>query len=165
MSIRIVVAVTDGDWFETLRNRPDLPEVNFWSPSATSFKALQSGELFLFKLHAPKNFIIGGGVFAYASNLPCSLAWSAFGEANGATSLTEMRIRIQKYRRSEPTDRSDFVIGCRILTQPFFFKEKSWIRPPDDWSPNIVTFKTYSTSDAAGLRLWEAVSNALPEDS
>src|SRR4051812_36273343 len=88
MTVHLVVAVTDSDWFEHLRRRPDLPEVNFWAPSANPFRALQPGELFLFKLHAPRNYIVGGGVFAYANMLPCSLAWEAFGEANGAgTSL------------------------------------------------------------------------------
>lgn len=33
MAIRIVVAVTDQDWFETLCKRLDLAEVNFWVPS------------------------------------------------------------------------------------------------------------------------------------
>jgi hypothetical protein len=70
-----------------LRLLPHLEEVNFWAPSATPFKALTPGELFLFKLHAPDNFIVGGGVFAYANVHPCSLAWEAFGEANGASSL------------------------------------------------------------------------------
>jgi putative restriction endonuclease len=45
-----------------LRERLALPEVNFWAPGAASFKALQFGELFLFKLHAPLNFVVGGGV-------------------------------------------------------------------------------------------------------
>ena len=63
MGVRLVVAVTDGDWFDHLRSRPHLDEVNFWAPSARSFKALTPGELFLFKLHAPRNAIVGGGVF------------------------------------------------------------------------------------------------------
>src|SRR6266446_7713630 len=119
MGIRLVVAVTDRDWFDHLRLLPHLAEVNFWAPSARSFKALTVGEFFLFKLHAPDNFIVGGGVFAYANTLPCSLAWEAFGESNGANSLLEMRSRIAKYRRAAPGDRTDFAIGCRILTQPF----------------------------------------------
>src|SRR5689334_4777873 len=86
MPIRLVVAVTDRGWFDHLRRRPDLAEVNFWAPSDVSFKALQPGELFLFKLRAPVDSIVGGGVFAYATTLPCSLAWEAFGEANGASS-------------------------------------------------------------------------------
>ena len=101
MSVRLIIAVTDGDWFDLLRRKPGLSEVNFWSPSDSAFRALQPGELFLFKLHAPNNFIVGGGIFAHANSMPCSLAWEAFGEANGANSLAEMRARIAKYRRSE----------------------------------------------------------------
>lgn len=162
MSINLVVAVTDLDWFNMLRRRPDLPEVNFWSPSGSTFKALQPGELFLFKLHAPQNFIVGGGVFAYANQLPCSLAWTAFGEANGATSLREMRLRVAKYRKADPADRvNDFPLGCRILTQPFFLAEADWIPVPESWSRNIVSFKTYNTADADGLMLWDRMSRAL----
>lgn len=108
MIVRIVVAVTDGDWYATLSQAAGLDEVNFWSPSGSSFKALTPGELFLFKLHAPRNYIVGGGIFAHATVLPCSMAWATFGQSNGATSATEMRARIAKYRRVDPADRSDF---------------------------------------------------------
>jgi putative restriction endonuclease len=161
MGINLVIAVTDGDWFDMLRQQPNLDEVNFWAPSAANFRALQPGELFLFKLHAPRNVIVGGGIFAYAKALPCSLAWEAFGKANGARSLPEMRTRIARYRHADPSDRSDFEIGCRILTQPFFFGEADWIAIPPSWSPNIVSFKTYTTGDAEGLALWDAVNNRL----
>ena len=87
MPVKLVVAVTDRDWFEHLRSKPHLSEVNFWSPGAASFRALEPGELFFFKLHAPHNYIAGFGIFAYANNLPSSLAWEAFGEANGAAYL------------------------------------------------------------------------------
>jgi hypothetical protein len=62
MGINLVVAVTNNDWFEMLRKHPSLAEVNFWAPSAANFRALQPGELFLFKLHAPRNAIVGGGI-------------------------------------------------------------------------------------------------------
>jgi putative restriction endonuclease len=139
MAVRLLVAVTDRDWFEFLRTKPALSEVNFWAPGAAPFRALDAGELFLFKLHAPLNFIVGGGVFTYANSLPCSLAWEAFHEGNGAVSLAEMRRRIIKYRRIDANVREDFSIGCRILTQPFFFDERDWISAPTSWSPNIVT--------------------------
>lgn len=161
MGINLVVAVTDGDWFEMRRKQTNLGEVNFWAPSAANFRALQPGELFLFKLHAPRNAIVGGGVFAYANALPCSLAWDAFREANGARSAQEMRARIARYRGADPNDRSDFPIGCRILTQPFFLQEQDWIPAPASWSRNIVSFKTYNTGDAEGLALWEAVNDRL----
>jgi putative restriction endonuclease len=161
MTIKLVVAVTDSDWFDMLRQQTNLDEVNFWAPSGASFHALQPGELFLFKLHAPRNVIVGGGIFAYANTLPWSLAWEAFREANGARSAHEMRARIAHYRRVSPTDRSDFEIGCRILTQPFFFDETDWIPVPPSWSRNIVSFKTYTTGDPEGLALWDAVNDRL----
>jgi putative restriction endonuclease len=122
--------------------------VNFWAPSAAKFRALQPGELFLFKLHAPRNVIVGGGIFAYANSLPCSLAWEAFREANGAGSAQEMSARIGRYRRADPGDRSDFEISCRSLPQPFFFDEADRIPVPACWAPNIVSLKTYNTGDA-----------------
>jgi putative restriction endonuclease len=161
MGIRLVVAVTDREWFDHLRSLSAPSEVNFWAPSATQFRALSAGELFLFKLHAPDNFIVGGGIFAYANVLPCSLAWEAFERANGATSLHEMRARIVRYRRSEVDSRGDFQIGCRILTQPFFFDRDRWIDLPPSWSPNIVTFKTYSTDDADGKYIWDSIQNRM----
>ena len=165
MGINLVLAVTDWNWFDMLRQMRDLAEVNFWAPSGGNFKALTPGELFLFKLHSPRNFIVGGGVFAYANVLPCSLAWSAFGEANGARSSQEMRARIAHYKRADPNDRSDFPIGCRILTQPFFFEEADWMPVPASWSPNIVSFKTYNTDDPDGLSMWHAVDERLSRAS
>jgi putative restriction endonuclease len=161
MAINLVVAVTDSHWFELLRQQSNVAEVNFWAPSAANFIALKPGELFLFKLHSPRNFIVGGGIFAYANKLPCSLAWEAFGLANGATSAQEMRERIARYRKTSQQDRSDFEIGCRILTQPFFFEERDWIEVPQSWSPNIVSLKTYNTLAGEGLQLWEAVTERL----
>lgn len=161
MSINLIVAVTDDDWFEMLRREPKLTEVNFWAPSAANFRALRPGELFLFKLHAPRNVIVGGGVFTYANALPCSLAWEAFQASNGARSAQEMRARIAKYRRLDASDRSDFAIGCRILTQPFFFEESDWIPVPKSWAPNIVSFKTYDTGDVEGRALWDAVTERM----
>lgn len=157
MGVSLVVAVTDGDWFDFLRRRPNLPEVNFWAPSPANFRALSPGELFLFKLHSPRNFIVGGGIYTYSNTLPWSLAWEAFGEANGASSAEQMRHRIARYRRANPDDRSAFIIGCRILSQPFFLEESQWIPVPASWAPNIVSFKTYRTETVEGSDLWNAV--------
>ena len=159
--MNLVIAVTDDKWFELLRYRPNLDEVNFWAPSGKNFRALQQGELFLFKLRAPRNAIVGGGIFAYSNELPCSLAWEVFGEANGAQSEREMRTRIAKLRRMASVDQSDFSIGCRILTQPFFFDEPDWIPMPSSWSRNIVSIKTYSTANVEGLKLWQDVNDRL----
>ena len=101
--IRLYVAVTDNAWFRQLSAIDGIDEVNFWQPSGrTQFRALQPGELFLFKLHAPDSFIAGGGVFSHASIVPLSIAWDAFGLKNGVQSVTEMRKRLAHYRR-EPS--------------------------------------------------------------
>src|SRR5258705_13820727 len=121
MGVNLVIAVTDGDWFEMLRQQPNLGEVNFWAPSAGNFRALQSGEMFLFKLHAPRNVIVGGGIFAHANALPCSLAWEVFREANGAGSAQEMRSRIARYRRSDPGDQGAFQVRLPVLPHPLVF--------------------------------------------
>ncbi|RWA71906.1 HNH endonuclease [Mesorhizobium sp.] len=166
MAVKIVIAVTDGDWFNQLRRMPDLAEVNFWSPSPKSFRALQPGELFLFKLHAPINMIVGGGIFASSTVMPLSLAWEAFGANNGVTSLPEMRSRILRYRKLDPAATGPIEIGCRILTQPFFLDERRWFPPPPSWSRNIVSFTSYGTDTGEGAALWEAVQDALgPADS
>jgi len=161
MGIKLVVAITDSDWYEFLRYRRDLTEVNFWAPGGgVQFRALQRGELLLFKLHAPRNFIVGYGIFAHPSILPCSLAWESFGEANGAGSFSEMRRRIARYRHVSADTREDFAIGCRILTQPVFFDESGWIPVPTSWSPQTQRFKTFDATAGDGLRLWEAIQDA-----
>ncbi len=101
-------------------------------------------------------------MFAHANSMPCSLAWEAFGEANGAQSLAQMRTRIVKYRKVKPNEKDDFVIGCRILTQPFFLDRSQWLPIPESFALNTVTFKTYSTDDFDGRQLWEGVASRLP---
>jgi putative restriction endonuclease len=156
--VNLYVGITDYDWFRFLSSLPSVEEVNFWQPGGrTNFRALEEGELFLFKLHAPRNFIVGGGVFARADILPSSLAWEAFGTSNGAASLDEMRRRIAFYRGEAFDPRQDYMIGCRILTQPFFFPEDQWIPIPASWSPHIQQGRTYDTTEGDGRRLWDAV--------
>ena len=156
------VGVTDYDWFRFLAGRPDIDEVNFWQPSGRgSFKALQPGEPFLFKLHSPRNFIVGGGFFAHRSALPVSLAWEAFGAKNGAASLQEMRSRLAKYRDVVDDPRADYEVGCILLEQPFFLAEADWIPAPADWSRNIVRGKGYDARSGEGRQVWQRVEAAI----
>lgn len=153
--MRAYVGVTDKSWFQMLSNIPILDEVNFWQPGGrTKFRALEPGELFLFKLHSPENFIVGGGIFAYSTILPVSLAWDSFEKANGAESLTEMRLRTAKYRRTKDEPFLDYTIGCILLTQPFFLPRSQWVPVPKDWSLNIVQGKTYNLESEPGATLY-----------
>jgi len=159
--MKIYVGITDSEWYDYLSNLPEIDEVNFWRPSAEStFKALQPGELFLFKLHSPRDFIAGGGVFAYSTILPISLAWDAFKEKNGAISHEEMRRQIIQYRRTTDNQWEDFKIGCILLTQPFFLEEADWFKTPE-WSSSIVRGKGYDLNTEAGKYILKNIEHAI----
>jgi len=156
--MRTFIGVTDNNWFDFLSSLPGIDEINFWQPSGkTIFCALKPGEPFLFKLHSPLNYIVGGGFFAHSTILPISLAWQAFGVKNGAASLIEMRSRIEKYKRLSSSSKDDYPIGCILIEQPFFFDRSEWIPIPSDWKPNIVRGKTYDITVGLGKELWNAV--------
>jgi putative restriction endonuclease len=157
--MKIWVGVTDKNWYEHLiRLAPE--EVNFWQPSGSrTFRALQPGEPFLFKLHSPENFIVGGGFFVRYSALPASLAWDAFERKNGVDSLNDLILRIRRYRAD---DRSvDPVIGCNVLAEPFFLQRSQWIPVPSNWAANIVQGKTYESDSEEGRILWSAVQESI----
>jgi len=158
--VRFYVAITDFDWFTYLSaQKPD--EVNFWQPSGgNQFHVLQPGEPLLFKLHSPRNFIVGGGFFSHFSAAPLTLAWEAFGTKNGAQTLDEMRERVWKYRSGEPLGRAEETVGCILLQQPFFFAEPDWI-PVSDWSPSIVRGKSYDADEGRGGEIWAEVQGRL----
>lgn len=158
--MRIFVAITDSDWFNYLSElRPD--EVNFWQPSASnSFRALSPGEPFLFKLHSPNDYIVGGGFFSHYTVLPATFAWATFGTKNGAATEDEMRRRVERYRRVEPNVSPDYSVGCILLQSPFFFSREEWL-PVSDWRREIVRGKGYSTDDEVGKRLWAEIEVRL----
>ncbi len=159
--MKLYVGVTDNEWFDYLSSLQPLDEVNFWQPSpGPIFKALQPGELFLYKLHSPRDYIASGGIFTYATTLPISLVWNSFGMKNGAPTYEEMRRRIVKYRGGQDNRFEDFPIGCLLLTQPFFFKEPQGF-PPPEWAPNIVRGKSYDVSSEAGKFILRKVEQRL----
>ncbi len=154
------VGVTDENWYQQLSaQKPD--EVNFWSPSGRPFKALQEGELFLFKLHAPRNYIVGGGFFVRFSALPPFLAWQAFGEKNGTKTYAEFCQRLEKYRGRNSID-GTYQVGCSILTEPFWFNENDWI-PVPEWSNSIVSGKRFFTDTEVGAKLYQDVLARIPQ--
>jgi putative restriction endonuclease len=155
------VGITDYDWYMTLR-QANCDEINFWKPGGkTNFKALNEGELFLFKLHSPRNYIVGGGLFLKYILLPSSLAWEAFGMANGAYNHLELNSRIYKYKKTNRISDPDPQIGCIILSMPFYLDEEDWIPVPDNWSSSIVQGKTYDTSEYYGRLLFNQVQDKI----
>lgn len=158
--MKIYVGVTDKDWYEQLKSqKPE--EVNFWKPGSSNFKVLQPNDMFLFKLHYPANYIVGGGFFVRFSLLPSFLAWQAFGTKNGTTSYEGLQKRINKYRSRNGINGENTPIGCIILTEPFFFDERDWIPVPKDWNLSIVQGKTYETNTEIGNHLYSQVLERL----
>ena len=152
------VGVTDKDWFDYLADlQPD--EVNFWQPSARPpTHQLGPGDLFLFKLHSPLNFVVGGGFYVRFAALPARIAWEAFENRNGVSTLPELLARLKKYRRSAA---GDVEIGCNVLNAPFFFRRKDWIPIPEDWAKNIVRGKTYTVDSEVGRNLYNDVRERI----
>lgn len=159
--MKLYVGVTDSNWYNFLSSsQPD--ELNFWQPGGKQvFKALEQNDLFLFKLHSPLNYIVGGGFFVRHSFLPVSLAWDAFETKNGTADYYSFLQAIYKYRKSDRKHEPDPVIGCIILTAPFFFDRSEWIPIPEDWKPNIVQGKGYDTGTLVGRRLYQQVQEQL----
>ncbi len=158
--MKFYIGVTDYNWYTLLKNS-NCEEVNFWKPGTTNFKAINTNEMFLFKLHSPKNFIVGGGFFVRYSVLPTFLAWDAFGIKNGTRNLKELNERVLKYKKKNRIDIRSDNIGCIILAEPFFFEEEDWIPIPENWSNSIVQGKTYLTEDAIGKKLFQQVNERL----
>lgn len=160
--MRLFVAVTDNEWFSLHSAAHRVDEVNFWRPSPeATFKALQPGELLLFKLHAPLNFIAGGGFFVRFLQLPVNMAWDTFREANGVRSLSEMRQRIAFYRRTPIPPNENPNIGCIMLAEPFFWPKEAWIPCPENFKLNTVQGKGYDAESEIGRDLWNAVRERL----
>lgn len=152
------LGVTDPGWFDFL-SRADVDEVNFWQPRGTApFVHLQPGAPFLFKLRRPYNHIGGGGTFVKFSTLPLSLAWEVFGIKNGAASRPEFERMIRAHARSGERDP---MIGCTVLTNPFFWPEDRWIAEPPGWSGNIVRGKYYDAERQDGAALWTSVEERI----
>ena len=156
------VAVTDGDWFHFLAEldrEEGVEEANFWQPKpwGGAFKVLGRGEPLHFKLKAPHNAIAGGGFFAHYTEMPMSLAWSAFGPRNGAATQDEAWSRVARLRGVDAPWWEDFTIGCILLSEPFFWPRELWIPQPRDFASQIVRGKGYDLRSGIGRELWDQV--------
>lgn len=155
------VGNTDFEWYEFLRQHPELNEVNFWQPSGgRKFHAISSGAPFFFRLKSPHNAVGGYGFLTYHDTLPAWLAWETFGIANGAPERDAMYQRIARYRR-EPSGPGN-LIGCLMIIFPIFFDAADWVREPEGWHANIVQGKTLDLTQGDGLRLWRECEARTP---
>jgi putative restriction endonuclease len=157
--VDLFIANTDNAWFDFLSSEPDVTEVNFWWPGEMAFRAIQPGELLVFRLKSPRNKIGGFGVFSSHSLLPIQLAWDSFGRGNGVPSFEALRNAIAEYRTDSRVGPMTN-IGCTILSEPVFFPADTWFDLPPSWSRSIQRGKIYSTDNTEGLRLWNQLHDA-----
>lgn len=155
------IGLTDPDWYEFLSAKPRVDEVNFWQPHGNrTFRALNLGDPFFFKLRAPHKAIAGFGFFQRFEALPAWLAWESFKEMNGAASFTEMVERISRLRGDSGSLDGNFKIGCIMIAAPVFFPQNQWIRPPSDWArTGIQQGKTYLLDQGEGQRVLQECLN------
>jgi putative restriction endonuclease len=158
--MRFWVRLTDERWFRHLSAiRPD--EVNFWQPGSRRTFRAEKWSPFLFKLHSPRNYIVGGGFFVKYSTLPTSIAWEAFGAKNGAPDYNTFLSLIRRHRRDVERSEHNPEIGCIILAKPFFWDERLWLPVPENWGHGIQQGRTYETSDPTGASLWNSVRERI----
>lgn len=157
--MKLYAGVTDNQWYKYLKSiQPE--DVNFWQPGGNvSFKVLETGAPFLFKLKSPLNAIGGIGFFSSHTFLPLNLAWETFGNRNGTDSYAKFRGMILNYRKDK--ENLNPTIGCIVLTNPLFFEEEDWIPVPKDWKNAIVQGKSYSRFDPVGAWLWDQLQSRL----
>ena len=155
--MRGYVANTDYEWYRYLSAQGVLPEVNFWQPSGNrTFRAIEPGSPFFFKLKSPHYAVAGFGFYTRHSILPAWLAWETFGPANGAPDFTVMRERIETLRRTQVSDsHGDYQIGCLMIAEPVFFDSGDWVGAPRDFHRNIQQGATYDLDHGEGKRMWE----------
>src|SRR5260370_12201707 len=141
-------AVTDGEWYRFLADRPEIPdaEVNFGRPGGGPLRTLTVGEPFFFKTHSPHNRVVGGGFYSGFATLRISEAWQLFGLANGADSLERMRERIARYRRTPIAPGEDPEIGSIFVRNVTVFPENPASQPPPRFTPHIPPAQTYDFS-------------------
>lgn len=165
------VGITDTNWVSVLReeyyNRKLGKYVNFWTPGTREFKAIEPGDMFLFKLHNRKSTgengeIVGGGYFSYYEKLSILDAWEKYGRGNGRDSLQQMQESLHGMQEKNNIQ-SSIEIGCIILENAFFLDK--WIEEPSDWGKSIVSGKRYTTDTKIGAEIYNTVNEVKKENS
>lgn len=165
---KIYVGVTDYDWFHFLKGNLSLKpikqgsltkiaqgqEVDFWRSAASGeFKALEPGDLFLFKLRNNKNNsqlngeIVGGAYFSRFEFHAGIAAWNLYGSRNGCASLQDFQKLTQVINSGKALEEGK-QIGSIILENVFFFDPNNYISQPEDWKAATVQGKTYDTLES-----------------
>lgn len=164
----VYIYPTDRDWYRFLSSEPGVDEVNFWRPGGKQpFRQLQPGDLFLFRLGQPDNAIAGGGTYTHFSFAPIVQVWEAFGRKNGTPDYETFLQLIARYKKLDgaPEQVATSIIGCIVLTAPFFLPRAQWIPIPSEYEVNSPQGQRFNDTSAVGKALVAAVlrsTQAIP---
>src|SRR5665647_3258361 len=116
--MKFYLGVTDNKWFRYLSHiNPE--DVNFSQPGGNvTFKVLQPGAPFLFKLKSPLNAIGGIGFFSSHTFLPLSIAWDTFRNRNGCDTFDELSRMILNHRNDKQNINPTIAVSYTHLTLP-----------------------------------------------
>lgn len=143
---------TDRGWWEFLRARPYLNEVNFWRPGGgRSFSAIEPGEPFFFRLKSPVNRIGGFGMFSRNATLPVWRVWEVFGTANGAETTELLLDRLARLARRNVSQAD--TVGCVAVTDVIFFEPDDWVEVPSGFQPQNLSGSVIDLGQGEGERL------------
>lgn len=157
------IAITDHGWYTFHAARPEITEVDFWTPSGRAGFRAEPFSPFLFKLKSPHNAICGFAYFAQYSRLPDWLAWETFESGNGALRPfggggSAGLDRLSRGREDLGVERGD---GCRapFATRRRATARRSSSRRASGKAPSASRFSKPTPGRAASLpsaryRLW-----------
>lgn len=153
------IALTNWEWFQFLRNEPNLDEANFWRPSDVRTPKLEPFTPIIFKLNAAHGgWIVGFGLFASHTVKPMWSAWEAFERRNGAPTMSALHATLSRIRNGkglESDSAGNYLIGNLMLSAPTFFRETDWIPPPSDWPRSgVMQGMGYDLTQGEGARVW-----------
>ncbi len=144
--------------------KPSPEEVSFWHPSGKP-PFSQETSLFLFKLHSPNHYIVGGGVFGGSVKLPLSLLWDAFGQKNGRENFSDLQSIITSYRdKHKRTYHPNPEIASSIILEPFFWQKQDWIDISHLWKRGLVQGKFFNTENPEENLILQKVQDRLAKN-
>ena len=148
MNYNAMVALTDYEWYDALRENPNFNEVNFWTPTPWNIRKLKAGGKVYFLLKARYGrMICGYGKFSEYKNLSLQRAWKEYGQANGVHNYQELIDKIRGYtsKNSKVAFQGDnHTIGCIILHNIILLDKEDYFSPSEQgWEipKQVVTFK------------------------
>jgi hypothetical protein len=163
---RLFVAYTDWRWATTQMGRVNEDLAVFARPTLTPFRALKSGERFVFKAARDQiadGPILGDARFVEYMEMSASLAWRIFNKGVGHASLKAWLSNLAKYAGSgSPTVQDPEAKKSLIVLEKLRFLEPiNWLPEPMDWKHGTQVGKTYSEAAGEGRELALALDHIL----